>query len=167
MNKMKTYVLMLSREFPSTHPKHGEPTDFKTKREVGIKKHTIRQNAMLWELRADEINAGRAVLSIRQWSGKPYEKGSHQIEVARLSRVGVQHVSFEYEWHPVLQVYLPASTLEVYNEDFETKEIATATVATNDGLSLVDFRHWFACRSVSYPPARFHGIILHFTDMRY
>ncbi len=165
-NKVKTYILMLSKVFPVGHPRAGQPTDFKTKKAEGVKKHTIRGNVELWEHRAEEINAGRAVLSVRQWSGKPYEPGSHQIEIARHTSLHTQRISIPYEWHPALQVFLPASQVTILTKEKEAKVVKTAYVAANDGLSIIDFRHWFASRKKQVPFNR-QGIILHFTESVY
>lgn len=153
--KKKTYVLMLSREFPKSHPRAGEPTDFKTYKEKGTKKHTIRGNAELWEHRAEEINAGRAVLSVRQWSGRPY--CSDQIEIARHTKLGTQRVkmSFSAPWDKCISVKQVNGDIH-YPLFFE--------VAQNDGLSPDDFMAWFM---KNRKKSVFEGIILHFTDMRY
>lgn len=165
--KFKTYVLMLSRVFPKTHPRTGEPTDFKPKKEKGIKKHTIRGNAALWEHRADEINAGRAELSVRQWSGKPYEPGSHQIEIARLTRLGTQRVTLPYFYSSKLKAFIPVC-VKVWRDDGSCKVCYNSEVAVNDGLSLKDFLAWFKRKGRKNKPVEdFNGVILHFTDMRY
>lgn len=155
--KKKIYVLMLSREFPKTHPRAGEPTDFKTKKEEGVKKHTIRGNAELWEHRAEEINAGRAVLSVRQWSGKPYEPGSHQTEIARHTRLGTQRVkiSFSVPWN---------KCISVKQDNGDIHHPLFCEVARNDGLSPDAFIDWF---NPTKKKLVFKGVILHFTDMRY
>lgn len=134
--KIKTYVLMLSREFPKTHPRAGEPTNFKTKKEEGVKKHTIRGNAELWEHRAEEINAGRAILSVRQWSGKPYETGSHQIEICRHTKLGTQRVTLNFRapWNRFVGVHQKSG--DIHYPTF-------VDVAQNDGLSPEDFVSWF------------------------
>lgn len=156
--KKKTYVLMLSREFPKTHPRAGEPTDFKTYKGKGTKKHTIRGNAELWEHRAEEINAGRAILSVRQWSGKPYEPGSHQIEIARHTRLGTQRVKISFS--------VPFDKfISVYQDDGDIHHPLFFEVAQNDGLSPDDFIDWF--NTTKKKKLVFKGIILHFTDMRY
>ena len=156
--KKKTYVLMLSREFPKSHPRAGEPTDFKTYKEKGTKKHTIRGNAELWEHRVEEINAGRAILSVRQWSGKPYEPGSHQIEIARHTRLGTQRVKISFS--------APFDKfISVYQDDGDIHHPLFFEVAQNDGLSPDDFIDWF--NPTKKKKLVFKGIILHFTDMRY
>ena len=145
VKKMKTYVLMLSREFPKTHPRAGESTDFKTKKEEGVKKHTIRGNAELWEHRAEEINAGRAVLSVRQWSGKPYEP------------VGTQRVTLDFRapWDKFIGVRQPSG---------DSHYPTFLDVAQNDGLSADDFVDWFM---KTRKKNVMNGVILHFTDLRY
>lgn len=154
---MKTYILMLSKVFPTTHPRCGEPTDFKKKRKDGSKKHTIRGNAEFWEHRAEEINAGRAILSIRQWSGKPYEKGSHQIVIGEQTRLGTQRIT--------LGCYgaFPAPWATVQNGDKQSP-VEIDRIAANDGLSTSDFISWFNLRKRK---DNFNGVILHFTDYRY
>lgn len=73
---------MLSRVFPATHPRAGEPTEFKEKLQRKEKLHTIRANWPLWESRINDVRNGNAELSVRQWTGKPYR--SKQVEIARL-----------------------------------------------------------------------------------
>ena len=156
---------MLSREFPKTHPKAGQPTDFKEKKEAGIKKHTIRGNVELWEYRAKEINAGRAELSVRQWSGKPYERGSHQIEIARHTCLGTQRVSLRYKYNSKRGYHLPISS-KVTDSNGVQKVIGLDRLAANDGLSVEDFKEWFSFEGKNLKGV-IYGVILHFTDMRY
>lgn len=155
--KLKIYVLMLSREFSKTHPRAGEPTDFKSKKEEGVKKHTIRGNVELWERRAEEINAGRAILSVRQWSGKPYEPGSHQIEIGRHTKLGTQRVTLNFRapWNRFIGVHQDSG--DIHYPTF-------VDVAQNDGLSFDDFVSWFQTDKKN---KNFHGVILHFSDLRY
>lgn len=154
---MKTYILMLSRVFPKGHPCEGKPTGFREKKEEGVKKHTIRSNAELWERHAAEINAGRAVLSVRQWSGRPYEKGSRQIEIARHTELGTQRVTLDFHapWNKAVGVHQDSG--DIHYPCF-------LDVARNDGLSADDFVAWFM--NTGKGPV-LNGVILHFTDMRY
>ena len=106
---MKTYVITLSKRFPTGHNRAGEPTHFWEKFikgrdnysciyrdfwETTIPKiHTIRANYPLWKKRIAEVERGEACLSIRQWTGKPYR--SKQVEIARLTKedgVGIQRL---------------------------------------------------------------------------
>ena len=86
---MKTYYLTLSKVFPSTHAKAGMNTCFEEKLRV-YKLHTIRANYDFWKKRFEQIAAGKACLSIRQWVGKPLAKVLHN---ERLSVVPVRMVS--------------------------------------------------------------------------
>lgn len=181
MEKKKIYVLMLSEAFPKAHNKAGMPTNFKVKFALGQgcpdcdkpqdlsgvnisdcngcvnacsipKLHTIRANYPLWEKRIKEIQNGHAVLSIRQWSGKPYR--SKQIEIARLTAdngIGIQKLRI-YEHEPFPFVYA----------DRYTTPVDWQELANNDGLSLNDWREWFKGYDLSMPMA-----IIHFTKFRY
>lgn len=158
---MKTYVLMLSKEFPATHPRKGEPTGFRDKFLAAIKQieggwwklHTIRANYPLWAKRIAEVQRGEAVLSVRQWSGKPY--CSKQITIATLTAedgVGLQQLTDldtnAYGFYPCVRV--------------DKRNIDKLLVAQNDGLSLEDWLSWFKNYDLSKPLA-----IIHFTKFRY
>lgn len=146
---MKTLVLIVSKNFPKTHKKAGQSTGFVE----NIKKlftpeckkiHTLRSNYELWLKRSNEINQGKAVLSIRYWSGMPYR--SKQIEICRLEKIGVEKLE-----DPNNFVY---ATIEgkMFNWD---------EVSKNDGLSFDDFCDWFKKRQEK-PMA-----VIHFTNYRY
>lgn len=183
--KIVTYVLMISRVFPKTHPKSGQPTYFKARilanecltpsdlsdiPPIGFldlahnpKRHTIRTNYELWAKRADKINRGEAVLSLRQWTGSPYK--SKQREFMQLTKIGVQRVYFE---HDVAVVYSQRPWREkplcmpwLYNG---------RDLAKNDGLSFDDFWTWF-CPPFKNPSIgrimKFEGCIIHFSDFKY
>lgn len=151
---MKTYVLTLSRFFPATHKRKGDLTFFRESfRE--IKLHTIRANAPLWAKRIAEVQQGNAVLSVRQWSGKPYR--SKQELIANLTKddgVGIQLLKFQpdadgcYSWKQF-----------VIDNHYKTNIIF---VANNDGLLFEDWKEWFRNYDLSKPLA-----IIHFTKFRY
>lgn len=154
---MKTYYITLSQVFPATHAKAGMPTYFEEQLIQHTKLHTIRANYGFWRKRFEQIAAGEACLSIRQWVGKPYGKGSTQREIVRLTHedgIGIQKLTF------------PFGTLnEAVIEDAEHIGVfcgITQTLATNDGLSLNDWREWFKDYDLSKPMA-----IIHFTPFRY
>ena len=149
--KKKIAVLTLSQQYQKGHPKAGLPTEFVEKLKSGTKLHTIRSNYELWAKRAEQINAGQMELSIRVWSGKPYR--SQQVEVARLSKLGVQRVEITRmgaDHEPAIMV------------DGKLIDQGAAKLSQNDGLSYWDWYNWFlrGC-------GQFEGVILHFTDMRY
>ena len=141
---MKTYVLMVSERFPQTHKRKGELTYFPTKIKNGEKIHTIRANYELWEKRAKQINDGKAILSIRYWSGKPYN--SKQVEFCQLTKIGLQKLD-----NPANFVWA----------EIDGKKCNWEDVAKNDGLSFDDFCEWFKVRQNS-PMA-----VIHFTEWRY
>lgn len=146
---MKTFVLTVSKQFPKTHFRAGESTHFveNIKRLFSNeceKIHTIRTNYELWSKRAKEINEGKAILSIRYWSDKPYN--SKQVEICKLERIGVEKLE-----DPTNFVFAPIGN----------KEINWEEIAKNDGLSFEDFCEWFKVRTKK-PMA-----VIHFTDFRY
>ena len=85
------------------------------------------------------------MLSIRQWTGKPY--ASKQEEIARLTSeygVGIQR-------------------LYIYNIDGVYRYcVDPCELARKDGLSFVDWRDWFKDYDITQPLA-----IIHFTKFRY
>jgi hypothetical protein len=152
---MKTYVLTVSRTFPKAHERAGQPTFFVEKINevimpisddpiIGKKLHTIRGNYPLWEKRIKAINEGKAILSIRYWSGKPYN--SKQVEFCQLNEVGLQKLDNpkNFAWASI-----------------EGKMINWNDIAKNDGLTFYDFCDWFKVRQDA-PMA-----IIHFTNFRY
>lgn len=152
---MKTYVLMLSQTFPATHPKKGDQTEFKKLFLNGVKIHTIRANYPLWEKRVNEIQQGRAVLSVRQWSGRPY--CSKQIEIARLTAedgVGIQRL-YIYNIYGV-------DRYNVWDKGKYGYDVNPGDLAINDGLTCNDWLEWFKDYKREDPLA-----IIHFTKFRY
>ena len=157
---MKTYVITLSRHFLANHKRAGEETHFKEKFLLGqgltdyntpslAKIHTIRANYPLWEKRIKEVQDGRAALSIRQWTGKPYR--SKQVEIAMLTAengVGVQKLEFYNNTLGLCHIGI------VYQRKYE--------LAHKDGLSFEDWEEWFRGYDLSKPLA-----IIHFTKFRY
>lgn len=141
---MKTYVLTVSKNFPATHPRKGEPTDFIQKIISGEKIHTIRNNVELWTSRAKAVNEGKAILSIRQWSGKPYR--SKQVEVGQYTEIGIQTVAVSLFGNITVG---------------KDRRVTLYSLSTNDGLSIEDFSSWFGVWGNK------SKVIIHFTDFRY
>lgn len=180
--KLITYYLTLSRVFPSTHCRAGEPTYFLEKMHNALteqdfslhltgmeisygcttlwcktirekKLHTIRANYDFWARRFEKIYAGEAVLSVREWVGKPYGKGSTQREIALLTRddgIGLQRMivgGTSFTFHPI---YIDGAA------------VRPDTLASNDGLTVYDWLNWFASYNVNNPMA-----VIQFTKFRY
>lgn len=151
--KIKTYVLTVSEFFPKTHNKSGLPTGFIDKIGSKIKKHTIRGNYSLWKKRIEEIQKGNAVLSIRYWTGKPYNSKQKEVYVLdKNSGIGIQKLNFQ-------KCFLETGWI-VGQADFTDQLLSI--VAKNDGLSKEDFIEWFKKYDFNEPMA-----IVHFTDERY
>lgn len=144
---MIKYVLTVSQNFPVTHKKAGQQTGFPLAIKHYDKIHTIRGNYDLWAKRFEKINAGKALLSVRIWEGKPY--ASKQLEIFKYDKT--HNIGIEKLEDPTNFVFAP----------IEGKMINWDIVAKNDGLSFEDFCEWFKVRSNS-PMA-----IIHFTDFRY
>ncbi|MGB8704519.1 MAG: hypothetical protein WCD31_05790, partial [Gillisia sp.] len=142
----KCYVLIISEFFPKSHPRAGEDTWFYEKIINETKIHTIRKNFPLWEKRVKEINAGKAYLSVRAWSGKPYR--SKQVELIDITEVGIERLNYY------------AKPDHFCIDGFET-DLSFETLAKNDGLSLADFKAWFN----PFPSGSM--AVIHFTDFRY
>lgn len=151
---MKTYVLTMSKVFPSYHPKKGQPTNFRSKHMDEIKLHTIRGNYALWKKRIDEINEGIAMLSVREWSAKPY--CSPQVELFCLFKgeVAIQKIN--------LNIHDDAGSamIEAYIENKLINDEIGILLIKNDGLEIQDFIDWFTKPLIG-------GGIIHFTDLRY
>lgn len=180
--KLTTYVLMVSRFFPGYHPRKGQDTNFPMQilhavkngtknpdgstNRVGIyaayinKIHTIRGNYDLWKKRIDKVNEGKAVLSLRYWSGKPYH--SEQVEFLQLTKAGIQRAIINFRTASFHTTYLDWWVNEGNSSlDYPLEELSV--VASNDGLSEYDLRAWFQDNKNS----GFHGCVIHFTDFRY
>lgn len=184
---MKTYVITVSKTFPATHKRKGENTYFVEKLFAGLadrnesflikkdftdydwyeyynctipKIHTIRANYRLWQKRFEQIDAGKACLSLRYWSGKPYR--SKQAEIARLTKedgIGIEMLRIPseefmgYDFN-VRIPYIP--------EDGRINLISVNQLSRNDGLSFDDFKEWFRDYDLTKDLA-----IIHFTKFRY
>jgi len=190
--KIKRYRLGVSRAFPTTHPKKGQPTFFiekifgafgkvveckfcdfekyctgnctKMAMTTNPKLHTCRANYPLWEKRIKEVQAGCAVIELFYWEDKPYR--SKQVVFATLdnnSGCGVQELS------PLSNFMKIAKWKDaiIYSEKGDSEEhfyseIPVSTLAKNDGLSLEDFKAWFKNYDLSEPMA-----IIQFTKFIY
>lgn len=184
--KKKTYVLMISRVFPACHPKHGQLTYFKeqilhkidpdhckffvtNRRRVGItepggKIHTIRANYDMWARRAEQVNTGKAVISLRQWTGSPYNykrDGSKQDEFLQLKEVCVQKIRIEDH-----RLNVDLGKEKNVFASVDNREVSFSVIAKNDGLTWQDCFHWFGGKPWKKLPP-FEGCVIHFTEFKY
>lgn len=159
---MKTYVISLSNVFPKGHSQAGKPTNFvhllgnglhisyENLRHCKHKVHTIRANYEYWKKRIAEVQAGRAVLSVRRWKDKPYR--SPQEEIARLTAddgIGIQKLIF-------------CGSLCSFQIDGKQANRYVYDLPNNDGLTVADWEEWFKGYDLTQPMA-----IIHFTKFRY
>ncbi len=166
-NKVKTYNIMLSRVFPTTHPKAGQETGFKPKVVAALngmpcylkKLHTIRANYELWKQRFDEVSRGEAIIKLRQWIGRPYRSKTVLIKTLTADDgIGIQRLNFG--WRGDRQV----PVIEGWYMDgyYGSKK----ELAKNDGLSLDDWQDWFKAHEQDTVHSKSLAII-HFTPFRY
>ena len=163
MNKeTKTQVLTISKRFLSPHPKAGENTNFKPLIQNAIlhhvdgvpaarfkeKPHTIRDNRSYWES-AFERNM---LLSVRQWSEKPYQSPQEIIIALKPGKWGIQEITM-INGHNGLEAFVGDKSIDI------------EVLAENDGLSRADFEAWFAPHFKRKNV--FYGVIIHFTSFRY
>lgn len=151
-NKIVHYVLFVSEKFLHPHKRTGQETGFVNAIQTGEKIHTIRLNYSLWKKRFEKINAGKAVLVMKVWEGKPYGKGSSQKEVFRFDKshgIGVEKILFDD--------YLYSCLIEN-----RRVSVGSEMIQENDGLSPEDFEEWFKGYDLTQEMA-----IIHFTDFRY
>ncbi|MEK6879094.1 MAG: hypothetical protein AABY22_05770 [Nanoarchaeota archaeon] len=148
--KKKTFVITVSKTFMRNHPKKGELTNFKKKVLSKSKIHTMRSNFKYWKSVIDKVNSGEAILSVRQWAGRPYHKdenGVGQVEITQFTKLGFQKVKYSRDQFITIDK-------KKFTDEEQLKEIAL-----NDGLTPDEFRGWF--------PKTFTGIVIHFTEFKY
>jgi hypothetical protein len=151
---MKTYVITISTNFSKKHLKNGAETHFVKYIENKTKLHTIRANYELWKKRFEQIDKGEALLSVRIWTGKPYN--SKQKEIFRYTNsdhIGIQKLK-SWDLGNGFAFYIDKSGIVL--------PVEISELAKNDGLSKEDFLNWFSGYNLNEPMA-----ILHFTGFRY
>ena len=167
--KLKTYVITMMVKFPTQAPFLAQTTGFKKKILSGDKKHTIRHNYEFWKKRIDEINAGKAILSVRQWSGRPYNSEQKEIKQFKQGEVGYQRVTITGGAADVGILTSCGASREEYKarnkacgnggylllSDYKIKKLAK-----NDGITLKQMQTFFKSGVLD-------GIIIHFSKMRY
>lgn len=148
----KKVIVTLCRVFPKGHRKAGEATDFEAKVKDGRKIHTIRYNGNdVWAKRYKDIKEGRKYLSLRQWTGRPYN--SEQREIAKVEKIWMQKVTMTYS----SEDSLPQVWIDGKPQDIET-------VSKNDGMTVEEFVEWFFGNSKENI---FEGVVIQFTDFKY
>ncbi len=151
--KRKKVILTLCRVFPKTHSKAGINTLFAVKLFAGRKLHTIRADEKgLWGQKAADINAGKKMLCVREWTGRPYN--SEQADIKNYVEIGLQDITMTYG----VDDEKPQAWVD-------GKPVPVELLAKNDGLELSDFVEWFF--GSVHSGNVFKGKIIHFTEFRY
>ena len=90
-------VVTLGKYFGPKHPRKGQETGFIAKVADGRKVHTCRSNYGYWRAKIEKITATGGVLSVRQWSAKPYRSPQEVITEIPAGIVGVQRLALRRE----------------------------------------------------------------------
>jgi hypothetical protein len=151
-------VIMFSRYFPKSHPRHGAPTYFVEKIWSAIKEpysnHLDIPDISLWEYlyckpKNHTVRAGHRFrvgdkFSPRVWSEKPYR--SKQLIIAPFIEVK-KTFDFEMDLNGVYSINGKYIDPEIYS-----------VLAQNDGLSEYDMQFWFMPNYAK--PKEFKGQII-------
>lgn len=137
-------VITLSKTFPAYHPRAGQQTGFAESFLGRLKIHTIRANVHGYYKDGD-------IVSVRQWSGKPYS--SKQVILEDGVKIGVVPVKLIFHQGGGLSIFVSHGLLP------------SNIVSHNDGLSISDFVAWFNPRHERSLVLNYS--LIHFTDYRY
>lgn len=177
-------VVTLSKTFFSMHPRKGQETGFKAKVTDGRKVHTCRSNYEYWRAKIGKITTTGGVLSVRQWSEKPYRSPQEIIADIPADIVGVQKLELRRE-RQVVSHFTEEGTKPIattayydYTAEVDGQPVPLEILAENDGLTVDEFKAWFAPvfddAEKKYP--KLAGLasaltldfaIIHFTKRRY
>lgn len=105
-----------------------------------------------WEKKIADINEGKKILCVREWTGRPYN--SEQADIKQFVQVGLQDITITYG--------VDDETPQAW---VDGKPVPVELLAKNDGLELSDFIEWFF--GSVHKGNVFKGKIIHFTDFRY
>ena len=147
---MKEYDLIIDRKYPLEHPLRGLKTGFRGKILEFKKTHAIVPDYDHWVKVAEEVNAGKAVVSVCE------EEEEELLEVIELKRLLVQPISIGY------RAKYPLTPKNIYTVTIGEKILdhrEVKALATNEGLFVVDFKGYFK--------KEFNGAIVHFKDFKY
>lgn len=178
-------IVTLGKTFFPKHPRKGQNTDFRAKVVAGLKVHTCRPNYEHWRAKMEKLTEKGGVLSVREWIGRPYHQpGQETITDIPAGVAGVQKLELSRERcvvnHFAEEQVKPIATTTYY--DYTAKvdghPVHLEIVAENDGLTVEDFKAWFApafdAAEKKYPElaAAASNItldfaIIHFTKRRY
>ncbi|MDR1459230.1 MAG: hypothetical protein LBI60_03345 [Bacteroidales bacterium] len=174
---MKTLVILLSKTYFPQHPKAGKKTYFSYKTLSGLecadcgiespdacdncsqkpclhKIHTCRSNYEYWKKKIDCLKAEGGVLSVREWSERPYKSKQETIINIPSEIIGIQKLTIEYG----TKKFIPY---------VDNKIIHLSDLAENDGLGTYDYIDWFKPVFEKEKKEILDFVIIHFTKFRY
>lgn len=156
-------VVTLGKYFGPKHPRKGQETGFIAKVADGRKVHTCRSNYGYWRAKIEKITATGGVLT--------GIVGVQRLALRRERRV-INHYAEEQD-KPIA-----TATYYDYTAEVDGHPVPLEILAENDGLTVDDFKAWFAPifaeTDKKYP--QFAGLasavtidfaIIHFTKRRY
>lgn len=175
MASIKNYEIILEKYFPENHPNAAQPTRFRdrfllalqcpdcphtldlsktintqcakcSRADLCPKSHLIKGNFDLWEKRINEVQLGKATLSIKQWAGTPHKSFRETLmKFDYTSSIGVQKIRYRYGW----EVECP-------------NQYDSNVMAAKNGTTFENWLAEFREADKTKPMA-----IIHFTDFRY
>lgn len=177
-------VVTLSKKFFAQHYRAGEETEFKTKLNDGRKLHTCRSNYEYWKAKIAKLQETGGILSVRQWSEKPYRSPQEIIKDIPADIIGVQKLELRRTKivanHYAEGIEKPLITIAEYEytATVDGVNIPVELLAENDGLTPEEYKAWFAPVFDKYEKqyedlAKFSEstildfAIIHFTKKRY
>jgi hypothetical protein len=142
----------MSKHFPKTHPAAGEETHFIQSILNGSKTTTIRGKYENWKKKAREVNEGKAVISIRYWTGSPYNSkndDSKQKEFAKCTKLSTYRVFITND-HNGFEMSVGGKYCDMFREE---------EIINEEGFTIDShFYDWF-------PQEEFSGIMLGFLEI--
>lgn len=143
-------VVTLSKKFFAQHYRAGEETEFKSKLNNGCKLHTCRSNYEYWKAKIAKLQEAGGVLSVRQWSAKPYRSPQEIIKEIPAEVTGVQKLEVrrskivtEHYAEGVIKPVITQVTHE-YTATVDGINVPLGLLAVNDGLTPEEYMAWFA-----------------------
>jgi len=187
---MKTAVVLLSKTYFPQHLKAGKPTMFcekvlnefyADKRVLPVdsigphapyyKIHTCRKNFEYWKDKIEKLKAAGGVLSVREWVGKPYQKpGQNTIIDIPAEDIDVQKLTLwknkRMDYYAIEEI-APIHTVYDWEAQVNGNIIPILVLASNDGLTVEDFKAWFLPVFEQEKADILDFAIIHFTKFRY
>lgn len=143
-------VVTLSKKFFPAHYRAGQETEFKAKVLAETKKHTCRSNYEYWAKKIARVKETSGVLSVRQWSEKPYRSPQEVITEVPADIVSAQKLELRRD-KVMVEHYVEGERSPIatswnydYTAQVDGRLVPLLALAENDGLNVEEFKAWFA-----------------------